>query len=155
MSQRLKNFVKLFKNYCCTNRNTSLSAVCWRSGTTMVLHWTSGSRSGLVAMCCSYYDYQSNEMRKIRSRGFDHKNDGVISGNFLVSNGNGIPRALRRQLSIMKARQKRSNDKLPLKPEPIPCDNKRFQKLSSRLKQLKIVVSVTRNSHSASFYTVE
>lgn len=33
------------------------------------LHWTSGSWSGLVAMCCSYYDYQSNEMRKMFGHG--------------------------------------------------------------------------------------
>lgn len=65
-----------------------------------------------------------------------------------------FPTETESQPSIMKARQKRSNDKLPLETEPIPCDNKRFQKLS-RLKQLKIVVSVTRNSHGVSFYTVE
>ena len=66
-----------------------------------------------------------------------------------------FPTETESQPSIMKARQKRSNNKLPLETEPIPYDNKRFQKLSSRLKQLKIVVSVTQNSHGASFYTVE
>lgn len=150
MSQRLKNFVKLFKNYCCTNRNTSLSAVCWRSGTTMVLHWTPGSRSGLVAICCSYFDYQSSEMRKM----FGHEVF-TIKMTALSRVTSLFPTETESQPSIMKARQKRSNNKLPLETEPISCDNKRFQKLSSRLKQLKIFVSVTQNSHGASFYTVE
>ena len=57
-----------------------------------------------------------------------------------------FPTETESQPSIMKARQKRSNNKLPLETEPISCDNKRFQKLSSRLKQLKIVVSVTELS---------
>lgn len=150
MSQRLKNFVKLFKNYCCTNRNTSLSAVCWRSGTTMVLHWTPGSRSGLVAICCSYFDYQSSEMRKMfGDEVFTIKMTALSRVTSL------FPTETESQPSIMKARQKRSNNKLPLETEPISCDNKRFQKLSSRLKQLKIFVSVTQNSHGASFYTVE
>lgn len=142
--------MKLFKNYCCTNRNTSLSAVCWRSGTTMVLHWTPGSRSGLVAICCSYFDYQSSEMRKM----FGHEVF-TIKMTALSRVTSLFPTETESQPSIMKARQKRSNNKLPLETEPIPCDNKRFQKLSSRLKQLKIVVSVTQNSHGASFYTVE
>lgn len=150
MSQRLKNFVKLFKNYCCTNRNTSLSAVCWRSGTTMVLHWTPGSRSGLVAICCSYFDYQSSEMRKM----FGHEVF-TIKMTVLSRVTSLFPTETESQPSIMKARQKRSNNKLPLETEPIPCDKKRFQKLSSCLKPLKIVVIVTQNSHGASFYTVE
>ena len=143
--------MKLFKNYCCTNRNTSLSSVCWREVVPRwFLHWTPGSRSGLVAICCSYYDYQSSEMRKM----FGHEVF-TIEMTALSRVTSLFPTETESQPSIMKARQKRSNDKLPLETEPIPCDNKRFQKLSSRLKQLKIVVSVTRNSHSASFYTVE
>ena len=78
-----------------------------------------------------------------------HKNDGVISGNFLVSNGNGIPTVNH------ESPPKEVKQQVAIGKEPIPCDNKRFQKLSSRLKQLKIVVSVTQNSHGASFYTVE
>ena len=122
MSQRLKNFVKLVKNYCCTNRNTSLSAVCWRSGTTMVLHWTPGSRSGLVAICCSYFDYQSSEMRKMfGDEVFTIKMTALSRVTSL------FPTETESQPSIMKARQKRSNNKLPLERSQFLVTTKGFK----------------------------
>ena len=92
-------------------------------------------------------NYQLSETQKKFGDRVLTDNYDVVTGNlspFLVYSGNRISRGVRRQLSNMRACQKRFNDTLPLETEPVTRDNNTILTPNfPRLTQLKIAVTNT------------